>query len=830
MRILFSFLLLFTFIGGNAQQTLSPATFLGYEPGEKFTPHYKIVQYFREMANAHPEKMKLIDYGTTNEGRPLILAVVSSAENMQRIEEIRKNNLRLTGMLNDKPADINMPAIVWLSYNVHGNEASSSEVAVKVLYELISAQQANIGDWLKQTVVIIDPCLNPDGRDRYVNWFNQVVGKQPISDPWAREHDEPWPGGRTNHYNFDLNRDWAWQTQVESQSRVKQYNEWMPVIHCDFHEQFPANPYYFAPAAEPFHEVITPWQRSFQGTIGRNHARYFDANGWLYFTKEYFDLFYPAYGDTYPLYNGSIGMTYEQAGHSPAGLAIDVNQSVLKLSDRVAHHFTTSMSTLEVAAANSRKINEEFGKFFKDVNTNGSGLYTSYVIKGTNTGKIGALKELFAKNGIRYEYAKAGTQVKGFNYFSGKEDVYQAANGDIVVSTIQPKGTLVRVLFEPQSKLVDSSTYDITAWSVPYAYGIQAYASRDKVVTTADQSTVAISQPSKSEYAYLVAYNSYRDGKFLAAMLKNGMKVRFSEKNFSFAGKQYPKGTLIILKSGNETQLAKFFELAKTNAVELVSVSSGFMDSGVDFGSDKVHLLRKPVVAMLTGESVSSAAAGEIWHMFDHQLDYPLMLVNASSLGSMNLKNIDVIIIPDGQYRFLADKESNLRTWVKQGGKIIAMENAVSQMASGDWGVKIKKDEEEKADEKKPPYADIKKYEDRDRNGLIYNTPGAIYKVELDDSHPLAFGYSSAYYTLKINTNLIEFMKDGWNVGIIKKENIVSGFVGSVVKEKMKDGTVLAVQSYGSGTVVSFTDNPVFRSFWEDGKLLLTNAIFLVGQ
>ena len=208
--------------------------------------------------------MQLQTYGYTNEGKELLIAIVSAPENINKIDEIRKNNLRLTGLLNDKSADINMPTVVWLSYNVHGNEASSTEVGMKVLYELVSGKNEKVNNWLNNVVVIIDPCLNPDGRDRYVNWYNQMVGKNPNSNPLSREHDEPWPGGRSNHYNFDLNRDWAWQTQVETQQRIKKYNEWMPEIHCDFHEQYPSEPYYFAPAAEPFHEIITPWQRSFQ--------------------------------------------------------------------------------------------------------------------------------------------------------------------------------------------------------------------------------------------------------------------------------------------------------------------------------------------------------------------------------------------------------------------------------------------------------------------------------------------------------------------------------------------------------------------------------------
>jgi hypothetical protein len=813
-----------------SQPLKSPGQFLGYPLGEKFTPHYKIVDYFRQVSLAGTEKMKLEQYGVTNEGKELLLAFVSAPANIQRLEEIRKNNLRLTGLLNDKTGDPKAPAIVWLSFNVHGNEASSSEVSMKVLYELVSGNNKAAEEWLKNTIVIIDPCLNPDGRDRYVTWFNQVVGKNPVINPEAREHDEPWPGGRSNHYNFDLNRDWAWQTQVETQQRIRLYNEWMPGIHCDFHEQYINSPYYFAPAAEPFHEVISPWQRSFQATIGKNHAKYFDANGWLYFTKEYFDLFYPAYGDTYPIYNGSIGMTYEQAGHSMGGLAVAVNGDTLTLFDRIAHHFTTSMSTIETASLNAQKINEEFKKYFDEVNLNGSGPYKTYVLSGSNPAKLKPLMELLNRNRINFGYARPGTVIKGYNYITGKEENYTLAENDMLVSTVQPKGVLANVLMEPKSKLADTSTYDITAWSLPYAYGVPAYAVKEKLSMQQTAPIHAVPAVLQNEYAYLVEYRCFNDAKMLGALLQAGFKVRFSEKDFSYNGKKFNKGTLIILRNGNEALVGKLDRFVKQFDASVTNVSSGFMDSGVDFGSDKIHMVNKPRVAMLTGETASSASAGEVWHLFEQQLNYPIALINASAASNMNFKNIDVLIIPDGNYKILSEKESNLKAWVRQGGKIIAMENAVAQMAAAEWGIKLKKEDEEKPEDKKPSYSDIRKYEDRDRHNLIYNTPGAIYKAELDNSHPLAFGYPGYYFTLKLNSYLYDFMKDSWNVGVLKKEQQVAGFVGSTAREKIIDGTVLAVQPMGNGTIIYFADDPLFRSFWENGKLLIANAVFLVGQ
>ncbi|MBI3720133.1 MAG: zinc carboxypeptidase [Sphingobacteriales bacterium] len=832
-----SFLLVIAFLVGvslNAQLQ-SPEHFLGYKVGTKYTPHWKVVSYFQQVAAAVPNMVKLEKYGETNEGRPLMVAYVATPENLQRLDDIRKNNLRLTGALTDKPADENTPAIVWLSYNVHGNEASSTEASMLTLYALVNPDLTATKVWLKNTVVIIDPCINPDGRDRYVNWYNTVVGKNMNVSAFTREHSEPWPGGRSNHYNFDLNRDWAWQTQIETQQRMKLYNQWMPQVHVDFHEQGYNQPYYFAPAAEPFHEVITNWQREFQNLIGRNNAKYFDANGWLYFTKERFDLFYPSYGDTYPIYNCAIGMTFEQGGIR-AGLGI-INQSgdTLTLVDRALHHFTNSLSTVEVASNNASKLVKEFKKFFNDAKTTGTGEYKTYVIKGTDKSSLSTLLNMLSKNEIQYSYGSKAT-ASGYNYFSGKEESFNITDNDIVISALQPRSTLLRVLFEPKSKLSDSATYDITAWSLPYAFGLQTYASKQKINSSAPDVKLESRQLENNAYAYAVKWEGVSSAKLLGALLQAGVKIRFAENAFTVDGKNFDKGTLIITHTSNKTFGDKLGSIVNTlaakNGVQAEPISTGFVDKGNDFGSPAVHVITKPSVVLLTGNGVSSLAAGEIWHFFEQQLDYPISLVNADEFSRISLADVNVIIMPDGNYKLIGDKASadKLKEWINKGGRLIALEGAAAQLASNDWGLKLRK-EDDKKDDKKSDYADLKVYEERERNFLKGNIPGSIYKVELDNTHPLAFGYPKYYYTLKQDDNIGEFMKDGgWNVGVIKKDAQIAGFVGSRLKDKLKDGLLFGVQDMGNGNVVYLLDDIMFRSFWENGKLMLCNAVFLVGQ
>lgn len=364
-RIAACLVLLFSFSNHlKAQDIPSPEAFFGYELGTVFNRHHQVVEYFKNVSEKNPDRVKLVNYGKTNENRNLYLAFVSTAENIENLEEIRQSNLAQAGQGNTSASSPEV-AIVWLSYNVHGNEASGTEASMLTLYKLLTEQQ----DLLKNTVVIIDPCVNPDGRDRYVNWYNQSTNTPYNADPQSREHNEPWASGRPNHYLFDLNRDWAWATQVETQNRLKIYNQWLPHIHVDFHEQGINEPYYFAPAAKPFHEIITPWQREFQTAIGKHNAKYFDENGWYYFTRERFDLFYPSYGDTYPTYMGAIGMTYEQAGNGRAGLGILTREGdILTLKERIAHNTLAGISTVEIASKNTEKLNQEFKAFFNQVN------------------------------------------------------------------------------------------------------------------------------------------------------------------------------------------------------------------------------------------------------------------------------------------------------------------------------------------------------------------------------------------------------------------------------------------------------------------------------
>jgi len=788
-------------------QIQSPSEFLGYELGDSFTRHHKVVEYYQQLAAADPDRVVLEKYGETNEGRPLYLVFLGSKDIISNREAIRVNHLKsLVG------ESTNDHSIVWLSYNVHGNESVSTEASMKTAFELLTAKR----DYLENTLVIIDPCINPDGRDRYVNWYNQTKNNRIQPDPNSAEHFEPWHSGRTNHYVFDLNRDWVWMTQVESQARLPQYQKWQPQIHVDFHEQGVDQPYYFAPAAEPLHEVITDFQKQFQDEIGRNHAKYFDANGWLYFTKERFDLLYPSYGDTYPTYHGAIGMTYEQGGSGRAGLAIRNSEgNLLTLKDRIAHHFTTGISTVEMASKNGGRLQKEMANFVQE----GLNDPKTYVLSG-NTDNLKALTHLLEKHQITYGRGK-GSLVSGYDYRTQTQKRIKADENSLIIPAGQVKNKLIHVLLEPNTKLNDSITYDITAWSLPFAYDVNALLSTKKVPFSKTESLHTPNPISKDAYAYVMDYQGFASQKALAALLERGMTVRTSYSDFKVDGISFHAGASILLAAENTNLENALAEISEEFEVDFKEVSTGFVDSGKDFGSPSVTKTKAVKVALFKGEGISSYNFGEWWYFLENDLNYPVTVLNTEYLRYYDLDNYDVLIMPDGNYRNFDDNTLNaIEKWISSGGKLIAQSGALGALnRQGSFNIKSKERDRSSADPLLP-------YELQEREGIRNYITGAIFKTKVDTTHPVGYGYDSNYYGLKLNSNAYELLPSGNLASFEADTTPVAGFAGSNTLEPLSKSLFIGAENHGRGNVIYFTDNPVFRGFWYGAKRFVANAIF----
>ena len=839
MRPLLLLLCFFSLLQVSQAQLQSPDQFLPHKWGEHFTPHEMQVSYYQHVA-ANSKNIILQPYGYTNQKRPLQLAFISTEANLAKLEAIRQNNLRRAGLLegNTDPSLDNL-SIVWLSYSVHGNEAAGAESCLKVVYELVNPQNRTTKDWLNNTLIIIDPCINPDGNSRYTHWYRNVVGTTPNVSPNAREHQEPWPGGRVNHYNFDLNRDWAWQTQVETRQRLVKYNEWMPQVHVDVHEQGPNNPYYFAPAAQPYHRYITQWQRDFQVQIGKNNAKYFDQEGWLYFTKEVFDLLYPSYGDTYPMYNGAIGMTYEQGGIG-AGLAVTLrNGDTLTLKDRVMHHYTASLATIETASKNTAQLNKNFADFFQRARTNPPGQYKSFVIKGTNAKeRIKTFCELLDRNQVKYGKAGKTSSLSAYDYQTGKTITLKVEPNDLVVSAYQGRGTLAQILLEPAAELVDSLTYDITAWALPYAHGLEAYASTQRLDPDGNYTFTPNSIPANAKpYAYLASWHSSTNVKFLAAILKKGVKVRYAQEPFSVEGKSYGRGTLVISEGDNRKMSPAYRQIVEATArqfdQELRTVSTGFADSGSDFGSSNYTFIQRPEVAILSGDQTSNNEFGQVWYYFDQELQYPHTVLDANRLDRLDLSAYNTLIMPEGRYRLSDAVLEKISTWVSAGGRLIAIGDALGSLQERKgfsltrFANEDDKKKAERAADEATLAARLLDHAGEERRAQSSNIPGAIFKVKIDNTHPLGFGLSDTYFSLKTNDLAYQPLKGAANVGTIGGQLMVSGFAGAKAKEKQKNTVVFAQEQKGAGAVVYLVDNPLFRAFWENGKLVMGNAVFM---
>ena len=819
-----------------SQTIKSPSEYLGYELGSTFTYHHQVTGYFRYVAETSPYAEYQV-YGTSYEGRELGICFVSSPENLKNLEEIRKANLAKTGLGESGSGGTQVP-IIWMSYNVHGNESVGMEAALQTIYTLVEKKVEGVEEWLKTCVIILDPCSNPDGRERYTTLFRMLQPLNPNPDPYSWERASAWPGSRSNHYFFDLNRDWTWQTQIETRQRIDLYHKYMPQVHADFHEMGSSSNFFFAPGADPWHEVITTWQRDFHKLMGKGNAELFDEKFRLYYTKESFDLFCPSFGDTWPLFNGAMGFTYEQAGGGGAGVGIKrAIGDTLTLSDRIEGHFMASLATIKVSYENRVKLLEGFNKYFETAQTNPPFEYKSVIIKGTNeSSSVKAMLELLDRNQIRYSYAGSnGKKFRGFDYLNNGDGDVTVEKGDILISAYQPQGHFVKVLFEPDSKASDSLSYDLTAWALPYIFNLKSYAVKEKIEAASGK--VEFAKPTNSitvekPYAYIVNWKGFDEMRFLAELYKSDLRVRSSVKTFTVGTDKFERGSLVIARGDNTHKPSAFDSLVKAAAekagVKLFTASTGMVDAGKDFGSGYTEVRKAPKIAMLGGEGTSAGSVGELWYFFEQELQYPVTIINAASFASADMSGYDVLILTSGNYTRFKDP---VMAFLQKGGKVLALESS-SSLFSAEKTTALGKAAELKAaelktKEKKETSNDptlLRKFEDERRHTISELSSGAIYKVTLDPTHPYTFGMGSEWFIMKRSSGL-PYLSSGSNIGYITTSEPVSGFAGYKYKENIKNTLVIGSERIGRGEVVYISDNPYFRAYWKSGRILLGNIL-----
>ncbi len=814
-------------------QIKSPSDFLP-NYGKQITFYHQVEDYFKHLVT-QSSYVKHVNYGQTVEHRNLNVYYISTPENLANLEQIRLNNLASIGMAPKQPQTLEDKLIVWLSFNVHGNEWAGTESALTVAYELIRPENKTTKDWLKNTVVILDPCINPDGYSRYGNWLREISGKNTHPGITDREHMEGWPGGRYNHYLFDLNRDWAWQTQKESQQRIALYNQWMPQVHTDVHEQGYNSPYFFPPSAEPLHEFIDPYQKDFHLLLGKNISAKFDAQNWIYNTNERFDLFYPSYGDTYPTYNGAVGMTIEQGGID-AGREVTMENGVnLTIKDRLTHHATTVLTVVESAASQRGVLLKGFKGFMNDYRKTTKGKYVTYVMK-TNP-KLEQLANLLQKNKINFSYADTKLKANGFNYQTKKEINFTIEPNDMIIKVDQPKAVYTQILFEPNNTLNDSLSYDITAWALPLAYGIESYALKNEVkIKTKPSLEINSFVVPNSVYAFHIPWNNRTSAQVLALLHQKEIRVRFAMKQAVFNNTTVEPGGLIVSKGDNpkiidfETVVG---EIAKMKT-DFSTLSTGLSKNGRDLGGENFQLLVAPKILLLSGKGIFPLDFGSIWYYLEETVGYPVSIIDVDDLSKVKLHEFNTLILANGKYEFSESEQKNLNDWVNNGGKLIAMSGALDLFKDKE-GFALKSytsDEDKKNAEQLSAEKELKmRYFDsanEERRAISNDIPGAIVENVLDVTHPMAFGLGKNYFSLKTDSRHYSLLKKAKNIAYIPKEYKSYGFIGYEIGKELQETVSFAIDYKDSGKVIYMIDNPLFRAFWENGNLLFSNALFLV--
>jgi hypothetical protein len=832
----------------------SPAAFLGYPLGARFTSWDRIVSYLEALDAASP-RVKMWEYGRTYEGRPLKLLAVSAPENLERLEEIRRDVQRLADPAGLSAADRerilhHTPLVVWLAYGVHGNESSSAEAALGAAY-VLAAAEGETAEMLKDVVVLIDPLQNPDGRERYVDGYRQRRGDEANARRASAEHWEPWPGGRQNHYLIDLNRDWAWASQQETRQRIAAYRSWEPQVYVDFHEMGSENSYFFPPSAEPINPQIDRRVLSWLDAFGRANAAAFDRQGWIYFKEENYDLFYPGYGDSYPSLRGAVGMTYEVAGGGRAGVAMALpDGSTLTLADRVARHLTTSLTTVRTAARNSRKILADFAASRARPAAEPARTY----LWPADQPEARSLADLLALHGIRVRQLKQAAEIPARDLAKakspGEAQPRRFAAGTYAVSTAQPLGNLAQALLEIDSPMsqsfldrqrqrleqnLDAEFYDITAWSLPLAFNLRAWVAAGDLTTDARPlSEVAAGIQGEGDLGWLVPPQGIASYRLAAALQKRKVQYRVALAGFSAGPLSYPAGTLFIPSRVNGPGVRETLQaLLQETALRAEAISSSYEFKGLSLGSRDMASVRPVRVGLLSGDGVDATSFGYLWYLLDRQIGVNHDRLDLAQLRQIPLSDFDVLVFPDGDYDdHVGDKlKTVLDNWVKGGGVLVAIGDAVTWLQDKEL-TSIKRWTPPKKDDKdaKPEAEDPEDSGDATAKQLAQRpifTPGAVLSTRMQPRHPLTLGLDHAPDVLYEGSTVLKATGDPRQDVLTADDDqpVAAGFAWPEAAQRLAGSLLVGSEPRGRGSVVLFVQDPDYRLFWRATMPIFLNAV-----
>lgn len=838
---------------------------LGYGPGEEITTHKDMVRYFEALEAAKPEHVKIFTYGETWQGRRLIYVVIGAPDRMADLNTVQDGMKRLADprVTNRAAADgliDTLPAITWLAYSVHGNEISSTDAAMLTAYHLLAARgDARVADILGKTLVILNPLQNPDGRDRFIHQFETARGLVPDSDLISAEHNEPWPGGRSNHYLFDMNRDWFILSQPETQGHVAALQQWYPTVFVDLHEMGSNSTYYFAPEAVPYNPHLAEDQRASLTLFGKNNAKWFDEFGIDYFTREVYDAFYPGYGASWPSYYGSIAMTYEQA--SVRGLIVRKDTGdEFPYWKSVRNHFVTSLSTAETTARNREKFLRDFYNYRVSAIEEGRKENVRSFLIPVQDDQAGAdkLAGLLVKQGV--EVSRVEEEIRACDTI--------LAPGSYVISTAQPAKRLIRTLLDKdvplekdflteqerrRAKALGDEIYDVTAWSLPLMFNIDVQAC-NRVPTGRFTPAEATLIPTgklvnpNAQVAYLVPWGDAAAGRLLSAALRSGLQVKSSDAAFTHGGTHYPAGTLIFDKADNPADLgARLAALAVTSGADIYGIDDSWVTQGPNFGSERVVRLLPPKIAIAWDEPTSSLSAGNTRFVLERQFNYPVTAIRVDDLKRADLRRYDVLILPEqwGDYGAVLGKggTENLKDWVRRGGVLIGIGSAMQYLSDPDHDflstrreerAGVKKDENGAEEATVPGTLLTSRDEyratiEQGRKSLD-SVAGILARADVDPDHWMAAGVAGELQVLVSGRDIYTplTLDEGVNVARFKgpDELLTSGYMWEENRKQLAFKPFAVAAPMGRGQVIGFTQSPTTRAYLDGLNVIFLNAIF----
>lgn len=801
----------------------TPKEFIGHEVGEWHVTHDKQYYYMKELARVS-DRITLTEYAKTYEGRPLIYLTVTSEKNRVNLEEIRIEHKKLTDpAVSDEVNIDNLPVVIYQGNSIHGNEPSGGNGALATAYYLAAAQGPEIDKLLDQAIILFDPCYNPDGFQRFSTWVNTHKGKHMITDPNSREYNENWPRGRTNHYWFDLNRDWLLLTHPESRGRIKTFHHWKPDILTDHHEMGSNSTFFYQPGIPTRTNPNTPKRnQELTALIGEYHAEALDDIGSLYYTKESYDDFYYGKGSTYPDAQGCIGILFEQA--SSRGHLQQTDHGLLSFPFTIRNQVATMLSTQKAGIGLRKELLEYKRESFKEAARLAKANSTKgYVFSdGHDPYKVKRFIDILNQHQIEV-------------YQLGKDHKSYKADQSYIVELDPKQYRLTKSIFEDLTSFQDSLFYDVSAWTMPRAYDIP-YESLNSTKGLKGAKIGAIKIESGiigngNAYAYLVPWNQYLAPRLLKTLHNKGVMVKMATEKFtSIIDNQdiaFDLGTLIIPVGNNQSQTKDELEqmlsdLANYNHLKIYKATTGQVVSGFSLGSRSTEKLNPQNIMMVIGDGINSYDAGEIWHHFDQVLEMPVAMVDAARISRMDLSEYTTIIMPDGNYTGLNNSSNKIKEWVRSGGNLVAFRRANTWLQGKDIiSAKLKSTDTKKST--KENYGEG----GRQRGALV--TGGMIAKTDIDITHPLFYGYErNSTYMFRRGNDFFEPLGNPYATPARYSKNpVVSGYLHKNNEAMLQESAAVLTSSIGRGQIITIMDNPLFRGYWWGGSKLFANAIFL---